>query len=118
MRGKTSLVLMEVLVMVLVFSLAAAACLRCFVWADRTAEETQQKDQAVILAQNAAEAVKICGGDIPAAREMVAIPQGLCLEITPLSSEIPGLGEAEIAVNNDAQERVFSLVIAWQEDTP
>ena len=117
MKNKASLALMELLVMVLIFSLAAAACLRCFVWADRTSEETTRRDRAVILAQNAAEAVKARSGDIPAARALLEVPEGLILKITEISPEIPGLGEAEIAVENDRGERLFSLWIAWQEDS-
>ena len=39
MKNKTSLVLMELLVMVLIFALAAAGCLRCFAWAKLSSRE-------------------------------------------------------------------------------
>ena len=61
MRSKASLFLMEQLVMLLVFALAAALCLGVFVRADRISEETHQRDQAVILACNAAELLKSIG---------------------------------------------------------
>ncbi len=117
MKNKASLVLMELLVMVLVFALAAAACLRCFVWAFQTSQEIGQRDRAVVLAQNTAEALKARNGDIPAAQALLEVPEELTLQIIKLSPEIPGLGEAEILIENDRGELLFSLCAAWQEDS-
>ena len=64
MKSRISLVLMEQLVMVLVFALAAALCVRVFVRADQISRETEQRDLAVSLVQNVAEAVKHCNGDL------------------------------------------------------
>ena len=47
MKNKTSLVLMELLVMVLRFALAAAGCLRCFAWAKLSSREIALRDQPV-----------------------------------------------------------------------
>ncbi len=58
MRSKAPLALMEQAVMVLVFALAAALCLRVFVWCDRTSDRGIARDRAVIEAQNAAEIMK------------------------------------------------------------
>jgi len=116
MKNKASLVLMELLVMVLIFALAAAACLRCFLWAAETSRETARQDRAVVLAQNAAEAIKATGGDFSAARQLLDIPEGLSLQMTEISSGVPGLGEAEILVKGHGGAVLFSLDIAWQED--
>ena len=63
MRNKTPLTLMEMLIMVAVFSVASALCLKAFLWADTSSAEGVAGQRAMIEAQNAAEAVKSCGGD-------------------------------------------------------
>lgn len=57
-RSKTPLALMEQLVMVLVFALAAALCVQVFVLSDRTSRLGEARDRALLEAQNAAEALK------------------------------------------------------------
>ena len=69
MRSKAPLVLMEQLVMVLVFALAAALCVQVFVLSDQTSRSYEARDRAVVAAQNAAEQLKGCGGDYAAAAE-------------------------------------------------
>lgn len=58
MRSKAPLVLMEQLVMLLVFALAAALCVQAFALSDRTSIRNAARDRAVLEAQNAAEALK------------------------------------------------------------
>lgn len=124
MKNRASLVLMEQLMMILVFALAAALCLRIFAAADRTSREMELRDRAVVMAQNGAETVKACKGDLPKAAEMLggsagggsltAVRDGLTLEIKRISTEIPGLGRAEVSVTA-SEEVLFSLTTAWQE---
>lgn len=64
MRSKTPLVLMEQLVMVLVFALAAAMCLRMFAVSDRISRKNEAVTQAALLSQNVAEQIKSHGGTI------------------------------------------------------
>ena len=64
MKHRASLTLMELLVMVLVFALAAAVCLRCFAAAAVTARETDLQTRAALLAQNGAEILKASAGDL------------------------------------------------------
>lgn len=63
MRSKAPLALMEQLVMVLVFALAAALCVQVFILSDRTSRRNEARDRAVVEAQNAAETLKSCCGD-------------------------------------------------------
>jgi len=63
MRSKAPLALMEQLVMILVFALAAALCLQAFALSQQVAKKNEQRDQAMLQAQNVAEAVKGCAGD-------------------------------------------------------
>ena len=57
-RSKTPLALMEQMVMVLVFALAAALCVQVFVLSDRTSRYGKARDRALMEAQSAAEALK------------------------------------------------------------
>lgn len=47
MRSKAPLALMEQMVMVLVFALAAALCLQAFALADRISRQNAERDQAL-----------------------------------------------------------------------
>ena len=118
MKNRISLVLMEQLIMVLVFALAAAACLRSFVWSAETSRQIRTRTEAVILCQNAAELVKASGTLEAAASVRDAAKQdGYTIELQKLESDIPGLGRAEIRATADG-EVLFSLITGWQEDLP
>ena len=58
MRSKAPLALMEQVVMVLVFALAAVLCLKVFVFAEQMSLRNEAVDRAVAEARNAAEALK------------------------------------------------------------
>ncbi len=62
--SKTPLFLMEIVIMLLVFSLSAAVCLQIFVGARGISEESRRLDRAVLEAQTAAEYWKATGGDL------------------------------------------------------
>lgn len=139
MRSKAPLVLMEQMVMVLVFALAAALCLRTFVLADQISRENERRSYAAYAAQNAAETVKACGGDLSRATlllEGIQTAGGLSvcydtawnvtadpaacvyrLELQKEQSPIPGLGQAKVqVVGADAGEQpLITLTVAWQE---
>ena len=61
-RSRAPLALMELTVMLLVFALAAALCLQAFVASSRQAARSQARDNALRLAQTAAETLKAVGG--------------------------------------------------------
>lgn len=61
MRNKSTLVLIEHMVMLLVFALAAAVCLRMFALSGRLSRTYEATDRAVLVAQNAAERIKQSG---------------------------------------------------------
>lgn len=109
MKNKASLLLMEQLVMILVFALCAALCLQGFVAADRISRETALRDEAVVLAQNTAEALKV-GHPLPDA------PDGLTLTVNTLPSGLPGLKKAEISVfDAESNALLISLTAGIQE---
>lgn len=110
MKNRAFLTLMELLVMVLVFSLAAAICLRLFAAADTLSDAVSRQDRAVILAQNAAEALK--AGLVPE-----TACEELQLTIREVPPELPGLKQAEITVWFDG-ENVYTIETGWQEVGP
>ena len=115
-RNKSSLLLMEQLVMVLVFALAAALCLGIFVKADRISRETASRDEAVLIAQNAAELLKATAGDAERTLAVLTPMAGAYrLEIEKTDSEIKLLGNAEIRVYLE-ETLLFILRTGWQED--
>ena len=58
MKSKAPLVLIEQVVMIVVFALTAAVCLRMFTMAELLSVKYAATDRAVLEAQNAAEALK------------------------------------------------------------
>lgn len=127
MRSRATLFLMELLIMVLVFALAAAACLQGFALAVNTAEQTHNRDLAVVMARSGAEALKSSKGDLARtarilggtveADGVVLVREDCRMEILPEDSGIPGLGQALVQVT-DEEGLLFSLTAAWQEVAP
>lgn len=108
MKSRASLVLMQQLIMVLVFALAAALCLRCFAKAEEISDRTARRDEAVWIAQNAAELLK--AGKEPE----VPSERGFSLDIREADTDIPGFQQAEIRVFCEGK-LLFTLTTGWQE---
>ena len=142
MRSRSPLALMEQVVMVLVFALAAALCLQVFVLSDQTSRRNEAIDRAVTECQNAAETLKAAGGDTAHAQQTAAeqmggtVEQGLWylfynedwvpvdgnpdasygLYAQGIPSEIEGLVQAKVWVTEEENgEELFSLSVSWQE---
>jgi len=144
MRSKAPLTLMEQVLMILVFALAAALCVQVFVFSDRSSRRNELRDRAVLEAQNAAETLKAVGSSgeaesvLDGAAELLqgSVEQGvLCLEYDgdwnvcadgaevryrlcarELPTETGGLGMAELRVMPaDGTEEYICLTVAWQE---
>lgn len=136
MKSKAPLVLMEQIIMLLVFALAAAICLQAFVKADALSSASANRDTAVFLAQSTAELIRSNEGDLAKTAEQLAASyeQGLLQQtydrdwqpsaaanpaftlqahITP--NDAPGLGTAKVLVLDEQQQTIFELDIAWQE---
>lgn len=75
MKNKSTLVLIEQIIMLLVFAVAATVCVRMFVTSERMSEKNAAIDRAVIEAQNAAEHLKR-GGVTELADKMGALKDG------------------------------------------
>lgn len=136
MNSKAPLALIEQMVMLLVFALAAALCLQAFVKSDAISRRSEERDRAAVLVQTAAEAIQFCGGDacdaFAGAAELLGgqYEQGLLwmdydehwnpggdayrLEAQGVLSDLPGLREAIVRVVNSGGEEIFLIQIAWQ----
>ena len=131
---KASLVLIEQVILLLVFAIAAVLCLQAFVWADVQSQTMADTDCALAEAQSAAEVLKACHGDFAAAAQQWggrwdgqswtiafdqnwikdAVEAGFVLRITPCDSGIPYLGKARAAVCRE-EYLLVELDVCWQE---
>lgn len=81
MKSKAPLALMEQMVMLLVFALAAALCLQAFVKSDEISLKSQAKSNAALAAQNTAEIIRHSGGSLEyALMELADTQEGKYLE--------------------------------------
>ena len=135
MRSKAPLLLMEQMIMLLVFALAAALCLQVFAKSDSDSKHTEARDHAVVLAQSAAETIRHCGGEASQALESAAAMLGAgwengvlradydgdwkaggsaySLTAEGVDSGVPGLEAARVAV--EAGETVlYEVEVTWQ----
>lgn len=122
MRSKAPLVLMEQLIMVLVFAIAAALCLRMFVSSGKLSQRYTNTDMAVQVAQAEAERLKhnkLAWPDgkmtIPYDKSWQPTTENAAfyLYIT-CSQPTPYLAQAHISVCTLAGEELFALPVAWQ----
>lgn len=118
MRSKATLTLMEQTVMLLVFALAAALCVRIFVYADQTSRRYEARDRAVLEAQNAAEALKRFGGSMEKNYDENWLSAegdaAYCLTAVYTDSGDPYLWTAEVTVSTAEGEVLFVLPVAGQ----
>lgn len=138
MRSKAPLALMEQMVMLLVFALAAALCLQAFVKSDEISASCEARDRAMTLCQSAAEVIRSCGGEPAQALSDAAekldchYDQGLLwadydedwnrssqggyrLTAREVPTDTPGLCSAHVAVEQEG-ETLFEITVAWQEE--
>lgn len=76
MKSKAPLLLMEQMVMLVVFALAAALCVQAFVRSDAASARNEARDEAVVLCQNAAETIRHSGGNFNEAAEKLGLEFG------------------------------------------
>ncbi len=133
-RSKAPLALMGQLLVVLFFAIAAAICLQAFAKSEMISEQSENRDHASRICQNAAETLKSVYGDLEAAREIIGgSVEGdslvirydkdwkedtngtnqLLIKLTDSSEE--GLGKADLTVTDTDGQELFGLSCAWQE---
>ena len=118
MKNKAPLALMELVIMILIFALAAALCLQAFQWASEQSQQIALRDDAVLAVQNMAEALKASGGD--AGADAAGLASQDCggrfrIETTPLHPDEAGLGGARVRAVTPAGEELFAAEVYWQE---
>ncbi len=74
MKSRAPLILMEQMVMLLVFALAAALCMQAFVKSDQMSQRSQDRDRALTQVQTVAETVRHCKGDMTQAAALLELP--------------------------------------------
>lgn len=135
MRSKAPLAVIEQVIMLLAFALAAAVCLRGFAWADSTSRQNQNRDLALVQAQNAAAILQNNGGDLTAAAEIMGgRVEGQCWGIhyneqweqtdekgafilfVRFRPTLSLMSTARITVAGDG-ELLAELMVSWQEVT-
>jgi type II secretory pathway pseudopilin PulG len=138
MKSKTPLTLMELLIMLLIFSIASALCVQMFVKADGWSKENQIEDRALLSLQSVAETVKASGGNLDLASDLL---DGIVLDDTlrifydemgqpvaksdeavydiiveTFDSGEPLLGTASVTARTlEEEETLFRITAAWQE---
>ena len=124
MRSKAPLAMLEQLVMLLVFALAAALCLQAFVLSDQTSRHNVLRDEAVTEVQRVAETVKYCGGDLEQVRALVGGSwdgttltvdcDGGTVTVLPERSSYALLGMARVSMTDNRGEELFFVPVSWQ----
>lgn len=136
MKSKAPLVMMEQIVMVLIFALAAALCLQTFALSGKLSKQTEAKNRAMVEAQNVAETMKD-GGTKAYINLYHAVQKentwvtwfdadwnatgddeqaAYCLAVCPEETETPYLWRAAIVVTAEDGEELARLIAAGQKE--
>ena len=145
MKSKAPLALMEQMVMLLIFALAAALCLQAFVKSDKISLRSEAKSRAALAAQDIAEILRHDGRDMESvlsyAEEVLGgnytgdklciyydenwnITQeegAYCLSVQEVAVEEQDLQKASVQVKSrepEKEELLFELEAAWLEVSP
>ena len=127
MKNKTILPLLEQMIMILIFALAAAFCLQGFAAASRISKRQAVLTEAVVDVQNTAEILKSSHGDYELAADLL---QGVWVDdqlqiqtdaYTVIAQEAEEesyfLASSNIQVCYE-DEILYSIIVSWQEVLP
>lgn len=122
-HSKSGLFLMELIIVLLFFSLASTVCVRLFVKSGTLSEDTVDLTYAVSQAQNLAEAYLACDGDIIQVHFLfpkseiieddllVVEDDGYTSTISFSPEDKNGLIHGDIVIYNAAEEELYSLQV-------
>jgi len=142
MKSKSSLVLIEQLLMLLVFAICAAVCLSVFNYANQVSAQNQMKIQAIQHTQNIAERIQGFDQDILNDKEKLAKelnayattdtvmlyydyawqtvdkPAAVyTLQIKEMLGSKDNLGQISMTMLHIAEDKIiFEIPIAWQKE--
>lgn len=125
-RSKAPLALMEQIIMILVFALAAAVCLQAFVFADQLSKEGERRSVAASKVQEVAEFCKAEGGNLEKAAEKFSGKQeadGISVEygeeglvlVLRITQTDALMEKAQISVTDQDGEEIYTIPVAWQK---
>ena len=127
MKNKTFLPMLEQMIMILIFALAAAFCLQGFAAASRISKRQAVLTEAVVTVQNTAEILKSSQGDFELASELlggIITTEGLqipaddyVVTACTAAEEYDLLSSAKIEVMYNT-EILYELTVTWQEVLP
>ena len=138
MKRNASLALIEQVIMLLILIVAAALCLRAFVWSDQQSLYYTDRDRAMVELQSAAEMLKAHDGDFSAAAVSyggnatqtrwvldfdenwnITTPPGVYrICATASTSDVEYLGSATLTVQTIDGDIFAKLTVSWQEVAP
>ena len=125
MKSKSPLVMLEQLIMILVFALAAALCLQAFALADGQSKKSSAQDIAMLEVQRAAEIIKHCSGNMAEAADILECEagentleyeaEGFSIHAEHLSSAAEYLGTARVWAEDENGQSIFEIELGWQQ---
>lgn len=138
MKKNASLALIEQVIMLLILIVAAALCLRAFVWSDQKSSYYADRDRAMVELQSAAEILKAHSGDFSAAAaayggsatqtqwvlefdenwNITAAPGTYQICATAVACDVDYLGSATVTAQTVTGDIFAQLTISWQEVAP
>lgn len=124
-RSKAPLALMEQIIMILVFALAAAVCLQAFVYSNNLSVKGERENNAVSHAQEVAEYCKMYSGNLDEVQEELAgerTQDGLRVfyeedqmtVVLAVKEQTDWLAKARVCVLDHNEQEIYSLNTAWQ----
>lgn len=136
MKNKVFLSLIEQVIMLLVFALAAAICVQIFLLSNQLSWNEYDQNQSMIKTINAAETLKSCNGNYEMLVQLLGATSNEThlelyyddnwnstaherseyqLQIYPLTSDNDLLGTAKLLTKNKSGDVLFTMTVAWQE---
>lgn len=135
MKRNASLALTEQVIMLLILIVAAALCLRAFVWSDKQSLYYANRDRGLVELQSTAEILKAFDGDLSTAAEfyggsatqgqwviefdenwnITEAPGTYRIRVSILTEDEPYLGSAILTVQTIAGDVFAELPVSWQE---
>ena len=126
MKSRSVLTQIEFTIMILIFAVSAAVCLKIFTYADTYSERNAEKNNAQIILQSSAELIKsesgnfalcaeISGGEADESSWVIIYDDGSFMKAVRVASENPLLGKAKLQFCKN-NETISALEIAWQEE--
>ena len=125
MKQKMPKMLIELAVMLLVFALAAALCLKGFAWADRTSRLQEQKEQAWQQLHNHAQRIQSAPQSdwqetlaFDEAWQLTEDEPAFVLHAVREATENALLGAATVTVQTAEGQILAQSRVCWQEVAP